>query len=158
MDAGAFTVSCFGPGSGVGDATLFEITNKTATFPSSFGVTLTFADASNTDYGLILCDANGSTIPCVDKPANPVDFSGSPTFGANDAVFTFSNFTGNLDFYVNEAATITDVGATGKPVVPEPRNTAVLGLVALCALGLLQRFRLQISSKLSFQHFSLLRD
>lgn len=136
----SITVTCFGPGSGVGNATLFELQNSGSTFPSSFSVLVEFGSPATTDYGLILCDGFGS-IPCTNKdsalgPVNPVDFTGTPTPGSNDELFTFSNFTGELDFYINEGAVIADVGPAGKPIVPEPRNTTLAGLLLLCSLPL----------------------
>jgi hypothetical protein len=134
------TASCFGPGSGVGNATLFELKNNSSSFPSTIDVLVSFSQPATTDYGLLTCD-NGN-IPCTNKdpllgPINPGDFSGNPIFGPDNALFTFSNFNGELAFYVNEAATITDVRSSA---TPEPRNTALLGLLLLCSLVLIRRF------------------
>jgi hypothetical protein len=134
---GAITVTCFGPGSGVPGPTLFELENNAASFPSTLNVLVSFSSPATTDYGLITCDFG--SIPCV-AAANPVNFSGAPTFNASSALFTFSNFTGELAFYVNEAATITNVTSAGGSATPEPRNTAAAGLLLLCSLALIRRF------------------
>jgi hypothetical protein len=141
---GALTATCFGPGSGVGAATLFEIKSNTSPFPSTFSVLVNFSLPSTIDYGLITCDGNG-TIPCTNKSSalgavNPVDFAGSPTFNPSSALFSFSNFKGDLEFYVNEAATITTISASGGSATPEPQNTAAAGLFLLCTFGLIRRF------------------
>jgi hypothetical protein len=133
---GALTANCFFGNSGL-TAALFEIKDNTTPFPSSFSVAVTFASPTTTDYGLLTCD-NGN-IPCI-AGGNPVNFAGAPAFSPTGALFTFSNFTGDLVFYVNEAATLTNISPLGGSATPEPKNTAAAGLLLLCAIGLVRRF------------------
>ncbi len=142
---GSITASCFSPGSGVGNATLFELTNNASPFPSTLDVSLSLPgpQSSNVDFGLILCDSG--TVPCTNKDSslgsvNPVDFASTPSFGTNTTLFTFTNFTGELAFYVDEPAIITNVTGPTTTATPEPQYTAVAGLLLLLLLSLTRRF------------------
>ncbi len=156
-------VSCFSPQSNLdGIATILELSSSTASttlFPS-LTLDIEFPNGDPTDtmtfggnFGLITCDANGSTVPCTNPdPSSTLDLitsgndllikAGSP----DSTTLTLGNValsnTDHLVLYFTAPAFVTNI--TAEPatnVTPEPGSFPLLGSGMLAVVYLLSRRR-----------------